>query len=90
MNDPALRSAYAAFWVPQYAAKVAAILDRLTAEGHVALPARPRVLDVGAGPLSAALGAWLHRGALASPSTCRARRCRAGARCSRASTPALR
>lgn len=64
MADPALRRAYLAFFVPQYAAKIAAILEQCAQEGLVDLPERPRVLDVGAGPLSGLVGAWLHRGAL--------------------------
>jgi SAM-dependent methyltransferase len=64
MNDPAARGAYLAFFVPQYAAKIAAVLERSAREAHLVLPAAPRVLDVGAGPLSGTLGAWLACGAL--------------------------
>ncbi len=64
MNDVALRAAYVAFFVPQYAAKIAALLLRLQGEGHVQLPVAPRVLDVGAGPLTGTLGVWLLTGAL--------------------------
>lgn len=64
MADPALRRAYLAFFVPQYAAKVALLVDQLSAEGLMRLPQRPRVLDVGAGPLTGLFGAWLHAGPL--------------------------
>lgn len=64
MTDPRLRAAYLAFFVPQYAAKVAGLLAMHERDGVMKLPAAPRVLDVGAGPLSATLGVWLHKGAL--------------------------
>lgn len=64
MADPALRRAYLAFFVPQYAAKIALLMDELRREGLLPLPDRPRVLDVGAGPLTGLFGAWLATGAL--------------------------
>ena len=57
MRDPALRRAYLAFWVPHNVARIAGVLARARDEGH--LPkAPPRVLDLGAGPLSGVLAAW--------------------------------
>lgn len=64
MADPALRGAYLAFFLPQYAAKIALLLEQLGREGLVRLPPKPRVLDVGAGPLTGLFGAWLHSGEL--------------------------
>lgn len=64
MADPGLRRAYLAFFLPQYAAKIALLLERLRREGSLELPERPRVLDVGAGPLTGLFGAWLAQGAL--------------------------
>lgn len=64
MADPALRRAYLAFFVPQYAAKIALLMGALRREGLLPLPERPRVLDVGAGPLTGLFGAWLSSGAL--------------------------
>jgi SAM-dependent methyltransferase len=68
MTDPRLRAAYLAFFVPQYAAKVAGLLAMHERDGVLKLPDAPRVLDVGAGPLSATLGVWLHKGALGAGS----------------------
>ena len=68
MADPRMRRAYLAFFVPQYAAKVAQILERYADEGLLKLPQRPRVLDVGAGPLTGTMGAALYAGEL-GPST---------------------
>jgi SAM-dependent methyltransferase len=64
MADPRLASAYLAFFVPQYAMKTALLLEQHAREGLLQLPPRPRILDVGAGPLSATLGVWLAAGAL--------------------------
>jgi len=64
MNDPALRAAYLAYFTPLNAMKVAHLVARLVDEGSLRLPERPRVLDLGAGPLSATLGVALVTGAL--------------------------
>jgi len=57
MRDPALRRAYLAFWVPHNVARIAGVLGRARDEGHLPGSA-PRVLDLGAGPLSGVLAAW--------------------------------
>ena len=62
MADPALRSAYLAFFVPQYAAKLALLLQRHAQEGLVPLWKKPRILDVGAGPLTGFFAAHLFSG----------------------------
>ncbi len=63
MRDPALRRAYLGFFVPHNVARIAGVLLRAQLEG--ALPtAPPRVLDLGAGPLSASLAAWCVWGTL--------------------------
>lgn len=64
MTNPALRRAYLAFFLPQYAAKIALLLEQMQRERLLTLPGAPRVLDVGAGPLTGLFGAWLAKGAL--------------------------
>ncbi len=64
LTVPRLRAAYLSFFLPQYAAKIALLLEQAQAEGLLTLPAQPRVLDVGAGPLSGVLGAWCFAGAV--------------------------
>jgi SAM-dependent methyltransferase len=64
MAEASLRRAYLAFFLPQYAAKIALLADELRREGLLALPPRPRVLDVGAGPLTGLFAAWLLGGEL--------------------------
>ena len=64
MTNPALRRAYLAFFLPQYAAKIALLLAQMQRERLLSLPNAPRVLDVGAGPLTGLFGAWLMAGAL--------------------------
>src|ERR1044071_1080570 len=61
-NDPALRAAYLAFFVPQYAAKIALLLQQAHDDGLLDLPPNPRVLDVGAGPPTGILGPWIATG----------------------------
>ncbi|MES2503340.1 MAG: small ribosomal subunit Rsm22 family protein [Myxococcota bacterium] len=58
-RKPGLRRAYLGYYMPLYAVKIARLLDSLN------LPFKaPRVLDLGAGPLSATLGAYLSFGEL--------------------------
>ena len=66
MRDPALRRAYLGFFVPTNAVKVALLLERLQREGAFVgfTSAAPRVLDIGAGPLTGLLGAHIAFGAL--------------------------
>jgi SAM-dependent methyltransferase len=64
MTDPALLGAYLGFFLPHYAAKAALLLEQMQREGLVKVPGAPRVLDVGAGPLTGLFGAWLLTGAL--------------------------
>jgi len=64
MNDPALRRAYLGFFAPLNAMKVALLLARLVSEERVSLKSAPRVLDLGAGPLSATIGLALVHGAI--------------------------
>lgn len=64
LREPGLRRAYLGYFAPLNAVKIARLLAALAAEGRVALPAAPRVLDLGAGPLSGISGAWIARGAL--------------------------
>lgn len=67
MRDPALRRAYLGFFVPHNVARISLLLARLTQEGALgglAHNAAPRVVDVGAGPLSALLAAWVVWGKL--------------------------
>ncbi len=66
MNDPGLLRAYVALYLPKNAARVALLLEKVRAEHHLrSLPEAPRVLDIGAGPLSGLIGAWAAFGALA-------------------------
>jgi protein-L-isoaspartate O-methyltransferase len=66
MNDPALRRAYLGYFAPLNAIKVALLVARLVDEGRMALKPAPRVLDLGAGPLSATIGLSLVQGSLGS------------------------
>lgn len=62
MRDPALRRAYLAFFVPHNVARIAFLLQRLEQDGALGALAKhdaPSVLDVGAGPLSGLLAAWV-------------------------------
>src|SRR5262245_16594741 len=58
MRDPALARAYIAFYLPQYAAKIALLLEQARRE-HLWAPVTTgsRVLDVGSGPLTGLFGA---------------------------------
>lgn len=64
LQTEAHRAAYLAFFTPRSAMQTALLLRRAQEEGHLALPPRPRVLDLGSGPLSGILGAWLAAGDL--------------------------
>ena len=68
MAHPASRGAYLAFFLPQYAAKIALLLAQARAEGLLPAWERPRVLDVGAGPLTGIFGAWLDARSADAPS----------------------
>jgi ribosomal protein RSM22 (predicted rRNA methylase) len=58
MQDPAIRRAYLGFFVPHNVARIALLLCRAADEGHLDFARPPRVLDVGAGPLSGLLACW--------------------------------
>jgi SAM-dependent methyltransferase len=58
MQDPALRRAYLGFFVPHNVARIAHLLLRAIDEGALPASGAPRVLDVGAGPLSGLLACW--------------------------------
>lgn len=58
MQDPALRRAYLGFFVPHNVARIALSLLRAIDEGALPASGAPRVLDVGAGPLSGILACW--------------------------------
>jgi hypothetical protein len=58
MQDPALRRAYLGFFVPHNVARIALLLLRAIDEGALPASGPPRVLDVGAGPLSGLLACW--------------------------------
>jgi len=58
MQDPALRRAYLGFFVPHNVARIALLLARAVDEGLLSPSLPPRVLDVGAGPLSGTLACW--------------------------------
>jgi ribosomal protein RSM22 (predicted rRNA methylase) len=58
MQDPSLRRAYLGFFVPHNVARIALLLRRAIEEGHLPAEGAPRVLDVGAGPLSGLLACW--------------------------------
>ncbi len=67
MRDPALRRAYLGFFVPHNVARISLLLGRLAEEGALGALAHnpaPRIVDVGAGPLSALLAAWVVWGKL--------------------------
>lgn len=58
MRDPALRRAYLAFFVPHNVARIALLLQRVRGDGLLPEHEAPRVVDVGAGPLSGILACW--------------------------------
>ena len=64
MRQPAAQRAYLAFWVPHNVARIAGVLERARAEGHLPASGALRVVDLGAGPLSATLAVWCVYGAL--------------------------
>jgi ribosomal protein RSM22 (predicted rRNA methylase) len=64
MQEPALRRAYLGFFVPHNVARIALLLLRTIEEGALPAAGAPRVLDVGAGPLSGVLACWVVWGRL--------------------------
>ncbi len=65
MRDPALRRAYLAFFVPHNVARIALLLQRVRGDGLLPDHGQPpRVVDVGAGPLSGVLACWAVYGRL--------------------------
>lgn len=64
LRRPAERRAYLAWFAPRNAARLGILLDELVTEGLVPPWERPRVLDLGAGPLAGVLGAWIAFGAV--------------------------
>lgn len=64
LRDAAMRRAYLGYFAPLNAVKVAQLLQQLTTEGVLPRCEHPKILDLGAGPLSALAGAWIHYGAL--------------------------
>lgn len=65
LSEPGLRYAYAAYFTPLNAAKIANLLFRLHNENKLpTLERPPRIADLGSGPCSGILGAHLFYGAL--------------------------
>jgi SAM-dependent methyltransferase len=64
LRRPSERRAYLAWYAPRNACRIGLLLDGLAGEGLVPRWERPRVLDLGAGPLAGVLGAWVAYGAL--------------------------
>ncbi len=64
MRDPALRRAYLGFFVPHNVARIALLLSRTQGDGLLPQQDAPRVVDVGAGPLSGILACWAFYGRL--------------------------
>ena len=64
MRDPALRRAYLGFFVPHNVARIANLLQRARSEGLLPEREAPRVVDIGAGPLSGILACWAVYGRL--------------------------
>ena len=64
MRDPALRRAYLGFFVPHNVARIALLLQRARGEGLLPDRETPRVVDVGAGPLTGILACWAVYGRL--------------------------
>lgn len=64
LREPGMRRAYVGYFAPLNAVKIAALLRQLEGEGLLPRWQAPRVLDLGAGPLTGIAGVWLHFGAL--------------------------
>lgn len=64
LQERPLLRAYLGYFAPLNAMKVALLLRMLEQEGRLSLPPRPRVVDLGAGPLSGILGVWVATGAV--------------------------
>lgn len=64
LREPGLRRAYVGYFAPLNAVKIAALLKALEAEGALPVWTAPRVLDLGAGPLTGIAGAWFRYGNL--------------------------
>jgi ribosomal protein RSM22 (predicted rRNA methylase) len=61
LGEPGLRQAYAGYFTPLNAAKIAHLLHRFHQEEKIPIKAQPpRVADLGSGPFSGLLGAWLY------------------------------
>lgn len=57
LRRPSERRAYLAWYAPRNAARIGLMLDELAEQGLVPRWERPRVLDLGAGPIAGVLGA---------------------------------
>ncbi len=64
LRQPSGRRAYLAWYAPRNAARIGLLLAELAREGALPRWERPRVLDLGAGPLAGVLGAWVAYGAV--------------------------
>lgn len=64
LRRPSERRAYLAWYAPRNAARIGLMLDELASEGVLPRWERPRVLDLGAGPLAGVLGAWVAFGSV--------------------------
>ena len=64
LREPGLRRAYVGYFAPLNAVKIAALLKVLESEASLPAWRAPRVLDLGAGPLSGIAGAWFRYGQL--------------------------
>jgi SAM-dependent methyltransferase len=64
LSSPQHRRAYLAYYAPRNSLRIARLLRELGSEGWVPTTQSPTVLDLGSGPLSGVLGAWIHYGQL--------------------------
>lgn len=63
-QKPSLRRAYLGYYLPLYAQKMALLLQKLQSEGHLVYSKPISLWDVGCGPLTASLSAYLAFGPL--------------------------